>query len=350
VQRFQECQGSYRRRRCKGRLRARIHGVGNNLIGQLGLAKDKYPQMRLRKRVTASADVNVQRLRNHCLVSRNLTLFPTCYHYPQIPGCTPHIFVFGRVVATYPTFIMKCSPISDNAFGPRYCDNFDFTLTFEQSFFQIAPCALLLLALPFRASQLRRQEVKCARSLAHLCKQAIILFLALSQCALLISWALSKNASRIPVAAASLSLLTCLGLLWLSSLEHTHSASPSDIISAFIFITIFLDVPQARTLWLRHHSDTAIAATFTACLVIKIVILFLEARFKGPWLLPPYRAYAPEALTNIFDRTVLWWLGPLFLLAYQKIIKFEDLYAIDDSLLSESVEDRFMQYWSRFRK
>jgi ATP-binding cassette subfamily C (CFTR/MRP) protein 1 len=253
------------------------------------------------------------------------------------------------VIATYPASIMKCSPISDNAFGPQYCDSFDFTLLFEQSFFQITPCAILLLALPFRAFRLRRQEARCARSWTHLCKQAIISLLALSQCALLISWALSKNTSRTAVAAGSLSFLACLGLLWLSSLEHTRSASPSDLISVFTLISIILDVPQARTLWLRHRSDTAVAAIFTACLAIKIAILFLEARSKGPWLLPPYRAYAPEALANIFDRTVLWWLGPLFLLAYRKNIRFEDLYAIDDSLLSESVEHRFMRYWSRFR-
>jgi hypothetical protein len=41
-----------------------------------------------------------------------------------------------------------------------------------------------------------------------------------------------------------------------------------------------MDVPQARTLWLRHPSDTAVAATITACLFIKIVLLFLEARSK----------------------------------------------------------------------
>jgi ATP-binding cassette subfamily C (CFTR/MRP) protein 1 len=245
---------------------------------------------------------------------------------------------------------MKCSPISDNAFGPQYCDNFDFTLAFEQSVLQITPCALLLLALPFRASQLRRQEAKCARSWTHLCKQAIISALALSQCALLVSWALSKNISQLALAAAILSFLACLGLLWLSSLEHTRSASPSDIISVFILFSIILDIPQARSLWLRHRSDTAIAATFTACLVIKTVVLFLETRSKRSWLLPSYRAYAPEALANIFNRTVLWWLGPLFLLAYRNNIRFEDLYAIDDNLSSESVEHRFMQYWPRFRK
>jgi ATP-binding cassette subfamily C (CFTR/MRP) protein 1 len=300
--------------------------------------------------VATRLGINVQRLQYYYRVSRNLTRYFTCCYYSRTTKYTLHIFVLEIVITTYSAFRMKCAPISDNAFGPKYCDNFDFTLLFEQSFFQIAPCTLLLLALPFRVSQLRRQEVKCARSWTHLCKQAIISFLALSQCALLIFWALSKNNNRIAVAAASLSFLACLGLLWLSSLEHTRSASPSDTISVFVIISIILDVPQARTLWLRHRSDTAVAATFTACLLIKIVILFLEARSKGPWLLPPYRSYAPEALANIFNRTVLWWLGPLFLLAYRKNISFEDLYAIDNSLLSESVEYRFMQYWSRFRK
>lgn len=245
---------------------------------------------------------------------------------------------------------MNCSSASDNNLGPQYCDNFDFTLVFEQSFFQIAPCALLLLALPFRASQLQRQEVKCTNTWIRLLKQGIILLLSLSQCALLISWVLSKNTSRIAVAAASVSFLACLGLLWLSSLEHTRSSSSSDTISVFFFISIILDVPQARSLWLRHGSDAAIVATFTTCLVLKVAILLLEARSKRAWLLPPYQAYAPEALANIFDRTVLWWLGPLFLLAYQKNINFDDLYAIDDSLLSDSLEYRFHKHWSRFRK
>ena len=246
---------------------------------------------------------------------------------------------------------MNCSSSSDDVFGPEYCEKFDFTLVFEQSFFQIAPCALLLLVLPFRASHLRRQEVKCVRSWVRFCKQAIISFLALGQCSLLVIWVLSKDASPTAVAAAatSLSFLACLGLLWLSSLEHTRSASPSDTIIIFILISILLDIPQARTLWLRHRSDAAVAATFTACLAIKVVILFLEARSKVPWLLSPYRTYARETLANIFDRTVLWWLGPLFLLAYQQNLRFEDLYAIDHSLLSESLEHRFMHHWSRLR-
>jgi hypothetical protein len=54
-----------------------------------------------------------------------------------------------------------------------------------------------------------------------------------------------------------------------------RSAKPSDIISVFILISIILDIPQARTLWLRHRSDLAVAITFTACLAIKVGLLVL---------------------------------------------------------------------------
>jgi hypothetical protein len=88
----------------------------------------------------------------------------TSSHDPQATKFTFYVLASEITIVTYSAFIMKCSPIADNAFGPQYCDNFDFTLIFEQGFFQITPCALLLFALPFRASQLRRQEAKCTRS------------------------------------------------------------------------------------------------------------------------------------------------------------------------------------------
>jgi ATP-binding cassette subfamily C (CFTR/MRP) protein 1 len=95
--------------------------------------------------------------------------------------------------------------------------------------------------------------------------------LALGQFALSISWAFFKNFSQTALPATILSFLACLSLLYLSSLEHTGSSD----ISVFILFFMILDIPQARTIWLRHRSDTATAATFTACLVIKTVVLFV---------------------------------------------------------------------------
>lgn len=89
--------------------------------------------------------------------------------------------------------MIDCLLSADDAFGPaiRGCrNNFDFTLLFEQSFFQIAPCALLLLLLPLQASRLRQQNVKTSRSGFRTVKQAAITVYAATQLALLVTWSI----------------------------------------------------------------------------------------------------------------------------------------------------------------
>ncbi|KIM99420.1 hypothetical protein OIDMADRAFT_146875 [Oidiodendron maius Zn] len=240
---------------------------------------------------------------------------------------------------------MECLPSADNTFGPQYCNHFDFTLLFEQSFFQIAPCALLLLLLPLRASQLRRQNVKTLRTGMQTVKQSAILVLAATQLALLVVWGVTplfRTKASIP--AALLSFLASLALLYLSSIEHTRSARPSSIINAYIFFSILFDIPQARTLWLRL-GWTAVPGIFTAGLAAKTIVFYLEARNKRRSLLPPYQLYAPEALANLYDRIVMWWLSPLFMKGYGNIISIDGLFPIDNDLSSDRVERSFYDHW-----
>ena len=130
---------------------------------------------------------------------------------------------------------MDCKLSADDAFGPAVhgCrSNFDFTLLFEQSFFQIAPSALLLLLLPLRATQLYRQGVKTLYSGAQWLKQIAIIILAGTQLALVALWASSPNIrTKASIPAAVLSFSASLALLVLSSMEHSRSIRPSSLIN-----------------------------------------------------------------------------------------------------------------------
>lgn len=247
---------------------------------------------------------------------------------------------------------MECVPGADDVLGPvvRGCrDNFDFTLLFEQSFFQIAPSILLLLIVPLRASRLRRQNVKTLHTGTQSVKQAAISLLAVSQLSLLILWSIMPmSRMRTSIPAAVLSFLASLSLLVLSSVEHAKSVRPSSIINVYILFSVLLDLPQTRTLWLRP-GPRSIPAIFTVGLCAKAVILYLEARSKRRSLFAPYRLYAPEALVNLYDRTVLWWLNPLFFQGYRGILSFERLYKIDGDLSSEHVETNFQISWGKLR-
>lgn len=246
---------------------------------------------------------------------------------------------------------MACPLDADNTFGPAVgggCrDDFDFTLLFEQSFFQIAPCALLLLLLPIRATQLKNQNVKVLRNGMQIIKQLAIMVLTSTQLALLVLWALTpmyRTEASIP--AAVLSFLASLSLLYLSGIEHARSIRPSSLINVYVFFSLLFDVPQTRTLWLRP-GPRALPALFTAGVVAKAVVLCLEAKSKRRALFPPYRLYAPESLVSLYDRTALWWLNPLFWTGYNGYLSIEKLYAVDADLSSEKVEAKFQQAWAK---
>lgn len=178
---------------------------------------------------------------------------------------------------------MDCQLGADNSFGPQVkgCrDNFDFTLLFEQSFFQIAPCALLLLSVPLRASYLRKQNVKTLRTIVAPAKQLAIAALACTQLALLIVWSLAPMyRTRASIPAACLSFLASATLLMLSSMEHSRSVRPSMIINAYLLFSLLFDIPQARTLWLRP-GPRSLPGVFTAGIAAKAVVLVLEAGGK----------------------------------------------------------------------
>ncbi|KAI3326783.1 putative ABC transporter [Xylariaceae sp. AK1471] len=248
---------------------------------------------------------------------------------------------------------MACPVGDDDTFGPQYCSHFDFTLLFEQSFLQIAPCALLLLVLPWRVSQLRRQHVKTLRTTGSLLslKQVALVLLAAIQLVLLVTWTIlpSGQKTRTSVPAAALSFLVSLALVYISSVEHVRSVRPSSIINAYILFSVVLDAAQARTLWIRPL-PRVIPAVFTTAIAAKTLVCCLEARSKEGMLLPPYRNLAPEDLVGLYSRTVLWWINPMLWQGYKGVLSFKSLYAIDSSLASRHLEQTFSEHWQKRSK
>ncbi|CEJ91185.1 hypothetical protein VHEMI06915 [[Torrubiella] hemipterigena] len=242
---------------------------------------------------------------------------------------------------------MACPANADNSFGPQYCQKLDFTLLFEQSLLQIAPCLLFLLSLPIRTLQLQRQTVKTQPTGIRAFKQLAVVVLAALQFGLLIAYSvLPELCIRTSLPSTVIAIVASLALLYLSSIEHSRSARPSSTINAYIFFSILLEIPQARSLWLRHNSSP-VPGLFTAALAVKVVVFYLEARSKRSSLLAPYSSYAPESLVNLYDRIVLWWLKPLFLKGYGSVISMDGLLAIDQDLSSDKVERKFNKHWQR---
>lgn len=246
---------------------------------------------------------------------------------------------------------MECISGADDVFGPQVhgCRDLDFTLLFEQTILQAIPSALLLLSIPPRIWFLRRHALKSRRSKMTLLKLAAAILLASTQLIMLILWAsapVQRTSASIP--AATISTLGALALILLSALEDGHSVRPSAIINTYMLFSLLLDIPQARTLWLRP-GPISLSSVFSVGMAMKLTSLFLEACTKRRFLFPQYRGNAPEMLVSIYDRTLLLWLNSTFFLGFKSRIAFQDLPPIESSLSSKYLDLHFQGIWLRYQ-
>ena len=169
------------------------------------------------------------------------------------------------------------------------------------------------------------------------------------QLAALILWATpSATRTRTTLAAAALSLVSTLGFCLLSYAEHIHSVRPSALLNTYLFATLLFDIAHARTLWLRaaDNVNQTIAYIAATAVVVKSIVLVLEALDKRRLLRPEYRAYPPEATSGTYNRSFFWWLNPLFRQGFGHELEVDDLFVLDKHLQAGYCYKRFQAAWS----
>jgi ABC-type multidrug transport system fused ATPase/permease subunit len=149
------------------------------------------------------------------------------------------------------------------------------------------------------------------------------------------------------MAAAALRLLATLLIMALSPIEHSRNPRPSTLLTAYLCLTLILDVTQARTLFLTSssHPERVYSSIFCANVAVKTIILLLEAQQKASsvrWT--DEKEHSPEEMSGIFSLSVFFWLNQLFLAGYRTILTIETLLPLDSSLETEALHAKFTQH------
>ncbi|OAA81152.1 multidrug resistance-like protein [Akanthomyces lecanii RCEF 1005] len=255
-----------------------------------------------------------------------------------------------------------CAPTADAAFGPiisdRHCrGGFDFTLVFEQSIFVLAPGCVLLLLAPFRlAVLLKRPQLHVVRpGKLRVAKLMTAASLAALQLALVVLWARRPPSSSHPplvnsvsLAAACVSCASSVMSCALSYLEHVRSPRPSSLLNVFLLLSLLLDAALLRTLWLARllDGDTPIRAVFSAVFAVKAALVLLEARGKTAHLVRGTRALAPEETAGIYARAALAWVAPLLRTGFRRLLRPDDMFALDDDMSTAMLNEKFWAHWN----
>lgn len=261
-----------------------------------------------------------------------------------------------------------CGP-ADDSFGPtvKGCrNNFDFTLLFEDAFLSLGPSILLVLIVPLRLAQLLKSTKKVNRGLLQLLKvvgfhlqHSLVPFLdALQinsllyftlQVVLLVRWTrLGAFRTHLSVAAGALALVDAIAIGILSFFDHSRSVRPSTILQIYLIMSLMFDVVRTRTLWLLRH-DQILASVFTASVVSKAGMLWLEVTEKRSLLEPAYRNLNRESTSGFANTSVFWWLNKPLHMGARKLFGLEDLENVDEEILSSNVQHEIQLRWEQCR-
>ncbi|KAK6378993.1 hypothetical protein LTS17_006696 [Exophiala oligosperma] len=241
---------------------------------------------------------------------------------------------------------------SDAHFGPAYSGlsrNFDFTLLFEDTILSIAPATIFLIAAGTRTIWLNRKPNKVSPSFSRLMKLVLLSAFVTNQLTVLLARSTNLQvATKASIAAAALDFSAACLLFVLSLYEHSRSITPSTIIGLYLLISLSFDAVRLRTFFLLRSNIAqaqGIANLLSLSLIIKFLVLVTEAVEKRSILLEPYRDLPPETTSGIYNRTVFWWLNPLFRVGFGKTLQIGDLYDLDETLSSANVQAIFSRRW-----
>ncbi|GFF54141.1 metal resistance protein YCF1 [Aspergillus udagawae] len=244
-----------------------------------------------------------------------------------------------------------CSIAAENVFGPTVaadCRNgFDFTLLFEEGFFVIAPCSILLLTLPLQLYRLTTQRpqgsttgpVLYVKLLSHLISTVVKVSLLI----LLVIPGLHVPKTRATIAAAAVSAAASVSALALSYWQHRRSPRPSTVLTLFLGSCIALDAVRARTIWaVQTRTFFIVFVVGLGCDTVKFILECLEKAGHQAQDLNPLPS---ETTGNVFNRNFFWWLNPLLVHGFKEVLEVEKLTTIDERVTNETDADVFAKKW-----
>ncbi|KAK8098153.1 multidrug resistance protein MDR [Apiospora kogelbergensis] len=198
-------------------------------------------------------------------------------------------------------------------------DSFDFTLLFEQVALTIVPCGIFLTGALLRVRDLHQ---------ARPGRRRVVGFALLG-----------TPLTGVSVVSTVFPLLVAVSLPALSHYEHTRTAKPSNLLSAYLNFTFMFDAAIARTLWLTQKTSSsciALPAVFTTALLVKGALLLLEACTKTALTPSRGKASPPETLGSVYFQGFFGWAAPLVRSRSRGAIDLEDLEALDGAASEKS--------------
>ncbi|KAJ6787077.1 hypothetical protein PWT90_07283 [Aphanocladium album] len=235
----------------------------------------------------------------------------------------------------------------DDSFGPQLLGHFDFTLLFEHTIFQIAPSTILVFTLPFYIHKIIKYQPIIRPGWLLWAKLAVAVGIVAGQLATVVFWYKSPLNS---LAAQAASIMTCvsgLGILILIYASHSHFLQPVPFLTAYLGITMLLDLTTIYTYF--HRTGLGTVAWLTCSLPpLKFALMTLEEITKQPLIIAENQdELSDEATAGFWSRSTFLWVNPLLLFGFNNSISNNNLPDIGQQFDCKELYENFKVCWEK---
>jgi ATP-binding cassette subfamily C (CFTR/MRP) protein 1 len=172
--------------------------------------------------------------------------------------------------------------------------------------------------------------------------QVLSLFSVALRLTRLVLWSISPI-TPYSIAGSCLTFASSISVAFLLLVEHKRLIRPSSFITLYLLCRIAADSIQLRTIVLRGYSD-AKTGVLSAVIGIQAVFLVLES-WPNKRDIDDSTPYSPEDTAGILNRSILWWLAPLFWLGNKRVLMQSDLFNLDVSFQSSVLSKQVVPVW-----
>ncbi|KAK7213111.1 hypothetical protein V2G26_020289 [Clonostachys chloroleuca] len=234
----------------------------------------------------------------------------------------------------------------DDEFGPGLVDTFDLTLLFEQSIFSLLPASMFIVSGILRILHINHRERTSFKGRLLWAKLFLTSIYGGARLSLLVLWIFGSGPKvRTSVAESAVGIVEAIVIAALSLTEHVRSQKSSLLLSVYLFLSLLLHIPIARSLWIRENT-VFLASVFTFLLVVKAVLLVFEEIPRSSVMASPEKQRG-ESSAGLVSRTLFWWLNRLFYLGFRRAIDVDDLGDINDKFDSHALLERLETRWNQ---
>lgn len=179
--------------------------------------------------------------------------------------------------------------------------------------------------------------------------QCIALVLSILCLAHLMVLSFSPSTDSFDTLSALSSFLASIGLIWISALHHKSSVKPSDLSVLYLLATtlccfsqVTFPVPTASQIQQSPHRWISIME-----LLVRIIMLLLEAQGKSSIIKPAYSHLSPEDTAGILSKVFFWWVNGILAQGNDTILQLSNIPHLDKKIRPSISRSNILRSWDQ---